>query len=618
MTKKKPWPLPYEYAEALQTPEISLKGELRGGIPFLKKDGTPLSFGGAFASVYKVKYEDSNYAIKCFLSEIDDRKERYLQISKYFKHVNLPNFVPFLYVEDALLVGGVSYPALKMRWVEGQNLVEYVREITRSNAPIDNLIVQWLNLVAHLRELRISHCDLQHENILIENQQLRLIDYDGAYVPALEGLRSHENGHQNYQHPLRTDAHFGTYVDNFSAWCIYTSLYALAADPLLRVAYATTQDSLIFVKEDLADAQNSVTFQKLKQHANLNVRALAAYLEKLLKTDLADIPYLNQEAIDQVLKDHKQTQMKKRAKISPIAVTIGGVAALSILGTLCFSQKPQKDNSDPGGSLKPSGKTDISKYAGSGLGTGLGPGLGTGSGFGTGLGTGLSTGSGFGTGLGTGLSTGSGFGTGLGAGLGTGSGLGTGLGAGLSTGSGLGTGSGTGLGSSSRLGIGWRAGLGTGSGLGTGLGAGLGTKFSTDGNTSSQENDFARSTLNKQRMQILIQSMNQNCQIMDQCNKAIIQLFEELGYTKENLIQMDAKLSYYGQSASPALVNTCQVEQQRYEYLNSEISRNMEEYNRTRNSYEADLAEYNKLASLEGMESKQLNCPRTIRLPKTP
>jgi hypothetical protein len=67
----------------------------------------------------------------------------------------------------------------------------------------------------------MAHADLQHGNVLLvptgNALALRLIDYDGMYVPALAGQRSGELGHPAYQHPQRLRE--GTYnaeVDRFS------------------------------------------------------------------------------------------------------------------------------------------------------------------------------------------------------------------------------------------------------------------------------------------------------------------------------------------------------------------------------------------------------------------
>jgi len=84
-----------------------------------------------------------------------------------------------------------------------------------------------------MRFAGIAHGDLQHGNIIMCNHELRLVDYDGMYVPAMKNFMASELGHPNYQHPARAPHHFGPYLDNFSAWVIYASIKALQVDPLL-------------------------------------------------------------------------------------------------------------------------------------------------------------------------------------------------------------------------------------------------------------------------------------------------------------------------------------------------------------------------------------------------
>ena len=66
---------------------------------------------------------------------------------------------------------------------------------------------------------------------------LRLIDYDGMYVPALAGTRSGEVGLPAYQHPQRIRE--GTYnaeVDRFSHLVIYTAIRCLMVGRTRTVA----------------------------------------------------------------------------------------------------------------------------------------------------------------------------------------------------------------------------------------------------------------------------------------------------------------------------------------------------------------------------------------------
>jgi len=76
-----------------------------------------------------------------------------------------------------------------------------------------------------LKQAGIAHGDWQHANILIVRedgkQRLRLVDYDGMFVPPLQGKSCPELGHANYQHPNRKGADFNLTLDHFSSVLIY-------------------------------------------------------------------------------------------------------------------------------------------------------------------------------------------------------------------------------------------------------------------------------------------------------------------------------------------------------------------------------------------------------------
>jgi serine/threonine protein kinase len=125
--------------------------------------------------------------------------------------------VPFHFLRKGILVRGSWYPIVKMEWVNGETMDSYIKNNLRNSSALRDLAVRWLQMLSALQRASITHGDLQHGNILIINGEIKLIDYDGMYVPALAGRGSHEVGHRNYQHPRRTEHHFGANVDNFSA-----------------------------------------------------------------------------------------------------------------------------------------------------------------------------------------------------------------------------------------------------------------------------------------------------------------------------------------------------------------------------------------------------------------
>jgi hypothetical protein len=140
----------------------------------------------------------------------------------------------------------------------------------------------------------IAHGDLQHGNILVTpSGELKLIDYDGMYVPGLDGLGASELGHPNYQSPLRTKDNWGPDIDRFSSWVICTSLTALALDPpLWQALHVDGDETLLFHKSDFTDRDASRVHYALANSSAARLRQMARDIEFLWAPDLAAIPSL--------------------------------------------------------------------------------------------------------------------------------------------------------------------------------------------------------------------------------------------------------------------------------------------------------------------------------------
>ena len=291
------WPGIAEFSNAIQTPrrcfadpELS-DGELavhdRGG-----RAGMPIVSAGNFAAVYRVSDQGRSLAVRCFTRAVNDQHERYSQLDAYLRSTQPPAFVEFEYIEQGILVAGDWYPIVKMEWVTGEPINKFVRRNLDTPNRLQNVAARWRGVVSSLRTLNIAHNDLQHGNVMVqEDRSLRLVDYDAMFLPQYQGRTSPENGHQHFQHPLKTTQSYNESIDNFPALVIYLSLLALAVDPSLWDEF-DNDDNLLFRKVDYADPSNSQCFQALKSSENETVRYLTAYLEQCCSYPVEAVPDL--------------------------------------------------------------------------------------------------------------------------------------------------------------------------------------------------------------------------------------------------------------------------------------------------------------------------------------
>ena len=138
----------------------------------------------------------------------------------------------------------------------------------------------------------IAHGDLQHGNILIHNDEIILIDYDGMYVPGLNGMKSNELGHRNYQHPGRNEEHFGPYIDNFSAWVILISIAAVSVDASLwnSLGAGEGEESLLFRQKDFVSPGTSRAFEFLELVDDETLRFLVNSFRDVTAIEMPKVP----------------------------------------------------------------------------------------------------------------------------------------------------------------------------------------------------------------------------------------------------------------------------------------------------------------------------------------
>jgi len=151
-----------------------------------------------------------------------------------------------------------------MDWVEGDTLGVYL-ERNHSNAiNLNALRLSFATLAEYLERNSIAHGDIQNENIIVEQSALRLIDYDGMFVPGLPEGQGTEVGHKHFQHPHRTTKLFGPKMDRFSFIVIDVSLQALQIDPSLHKRFREGGNAIIFNANDFAAPASSEIFRIIR------------------------------------------------------------------------------------------------------------------------------------------------------------------------------------------------------------------------------------------------------------------------------------------------------------------------------------------------------------------
>lgn len=290
------WPTPQDYNEAIQNPHLNFADdELKSGVVELNRLGLPQPSTGAFASVYRIKCPEHDVAVRCFLQSVSDQPARYKHLADRLSVQPSSLFVPFEYIEHGVCVQNSWHPIVKMEWVQGQTLDAFVREHSKESQRIKEVLLRFETAMKQLAEVGIAHGDLQHGNIVVDHKgELRLIDYDGVFLPAIADLGSNELGHPNYQHPGRNKALFNLQMDNFSAWVIQQSLRAIAEDPELLKRLHGLEECLIFRHIDYANPVRSPAFHMLENSASEIVRESGRTIRALCAMPPAAIPAVDE------------------------------------------------------------------------------------------------------------------------------------------------------------------------------------------------------------------------------------------------------------------------------------------------------------------------------------
>lgn len=229
--------------------------------PVLDNDGQPVMSSGNFAVVFKMRDTESGkfHAVRCFHREQEGRTESYRQIEEALRQVQSPYLVSFRYMDKELFVDSkqtgseTEFPVLLMDWVEGVTLDRYIREHIDDKDALEVLAYRFSLMASWLIAQPFAHGDLKPDNILVRpDGTITLVDYDGMFVPSMQGQTARELGSPDFRHPLRKEADFDGSIDDFPLVSILLSLKAVAATPSLLDQFGAS-DRLLFSEADYRD-----------------------------------------------------------------------------------------------------------------------------------------------------------------------------------------------------------------------------------------------------------------------------------------------------------------------------------------------------------------------------
>jgi hypothetical protein len=288
---------------------------LAQGVVRKRDSGLPFARSGNFALTYEVSSAGRRYAVRCFHKEADSLEQRYEAIGRKLRSIAGPYFVGFEFQPAGIRTESGQYPMVRMEWAEGCTLARFVSE-HRDHPEILRQLRETLRALArHLHGHEIAHGDIQPGNIIVRTAtDLKLIDYDGMFVPELEPWGGTELGQRNFQHPGRSWLHFDERLDRFPFAVLDVALESLALQPALWELTGSDEAGIVLRAADFADPAVSPAFSVLAELDGLAVRA--RQLAAICRSPFERIP-----ALDDFLAG------RRIPATAPVAFTRPGAAA---------------------------------------------------------------------------------------------------------------------------------------------------------------------------------------------------------------------------------------------------------------------------------------------------
>jgi hypothetical protein len=282
-----------EYLEAVQHPaQAFIDPDLKQGTVAENNLGLPLVMSGGFALTYAVTTPRRKCAVRCFHREIPAIQQKYEAISKKLRSLRNGCFVDFDFQQSGISVRQQIFPIVRMDWVEGDTFGVWLDKHFDDRRALEKARSDFCEIARFLEHKGIAHGDIQNGNVMVTKGEIKLIDYDGMFVPGMRAGNASETGHKHFQHPGRRIANFGPHMDRFSFIAVDLSLRAVIEDKSMYQKFREGGETIIFKANDFADPPNSEIFTRLMAMPKLKeeARNFAAICE----APLAAVPTIDE------------------------------------------------------------------------------------------------------------------------------------------------------------------------------------------------------------------------------------------------------------------------------------------------------------------------------------
>lgn len=287
-----------DYMQTFQNPGLFLSDRVLASCTCPKdQQGQPEVQSGGFALTFRLVGSSKKWAVRCFHREVKDRDRRYTAISAMLNQPTMRQseyFVDFAYQAKGVMVKGQWYPVVKMAWAQGETLGSFLESNYNNRQAMLNLRKSLQKLYQFLSANHVAHGDIQPGNLMVSNngQKIQLIDYDGMFVPGMQGLSASETGVPNFQHPCRQkDNPWNDKLDRFPFIILDIALTVLAERPEYWTKTKSSDEKVLFETTDYAAPYGFQTFNELKADGRFSQQISA--LQQICLSDFDSIPELD-------------------------------------------------------------------------------------------------------------------------------------------------------------------------------------------------------------------------------------------------------------------------------------------------------------------------------------